>query len=217
MLQRRKKPSTVDVLSTGIEAARTQLASGIQIKSFEEHLKETLEARKQNGREAVAPDLEKYQDATTWPQFNMSLPEPFVQAVKRRAFEVDDDEDEDDDRHGCCNCCGCGSCCSCGPRTLISAVACVAMLCCIQGMILRTAIKFLLQHKWRNKIADGIDLQTHVEALHFLYLCDNLDNAAGTSALAAVTGQLLQKKLLHSVKLGDKKFSIYNTGEFKEE
>lgn len=156
-----KKPTSVGLLGQGIAKMATQTVNVNAVKSFEEHLKETLEARKSHGRSAVAETLSKYQDADKWPQFPVPLPAPMKLAVKKKAYDVDDDEDEDDDNEGgCCNCCGCCSmACKCGPRTLLYGLSCVMMMCCMQGLILRKAVGFLLKRKWSKKIEDGIDLQ----------------------------------------------------------
>ena len=166
-----KKPSSVDMLGQGIAKMAKQSINGKDVKSFEEHLKETLEARKTNGATSVAETLAPYQDAEKWPQFPMQLPAPMQLAVKKKAYPVDDDEDEDDDNEGgccnCCNCCGCCNCCSCslkcGPRTILYGLSCAMMLCCMQGLILRKAVGFLLKRKWQSKIEDGIDLQVLTE------------------------------------------------------
>ena len=62
----------------------------------------------------------------------------------------------------------------------------------------------------------GIVLQTHIEALHFLYLCDNIGTIAGTSAMTGEAGRPNRKKKLHEATINDKTYCIYNTGEFAE-
>lgn len=65
--------------------------------------------------------------------------------------------------------------------------------------------------------ARNMFLQTHIEALHFLYLCDNIGTITSTSAIDAASGKPVKKKKLHQVTVQDKKYIIYNTGEFEEE
>ena len=159
-----KKPTSTGMLGQGIAKMAKQAVNGHEVKPFEQHLKETLEARKSRGASAVAETLSPYQDADKWPQFAVALPTPMKMAVKKKAYAVDDDEDEDDDNEeGCCKCCGCCNCCSielkCGARRLLYGISCVMMMCCVQGLILRKAVAFLLKRKWQSKVEDGVDLQ----------------------------------------------------------
>ena len=151
------------MLGQGIATIAKQTVNGNEVKPFEQHLKETLEARKHRGASAVAETLSPYQDAERWPQFPVTLPQPMQKAVKKREYAFDIDEDEDAEDEGGCGCCNCFSIeLKCGARKILYGISCVMMMCCMQGLILRKAVGFLLKRKWRSKVEGGIDLQVLV-------------------------------------------------------
>ena len=59
-------------------------------------------------------------------------------------------------------------------------------------------------------------MQTHIEALHFLYLCDNIDNIDGRPVIDIGTGRPIKKQELHRVTIKGRTYCIYNTGEIEE-
>lgn len=189
-----KKPLSVAILGNDITKATKESINGHIVKSFDTHLKETLEARKYKGSTAVASTLERYQDADKWPQFSVALPSPIKIAVKRRAYDVDDDS-------AAFSAAGAVAATSlaavilvllCGPRTLLYGLACITLLLGVQALLLPKAVGYQLKRKWRSKIEDGTDLQVLVVYARNPYNLLHISAKINTECLPAYSIAILQ-------------------------
>lgn len=184
------------------------MAQANQVKHYSQHFQETVSIRRAGDRSAVAEDLAKYQSATSWPSSEQALPAELQRALQRRkwlSLEVR----------------------ACWLFLVVCFLGLVASLFGGPFLFKRlpipdfpakaplltgaSAVVFFLAF-WvslsvLSRITDSE--RPHLEALHFMYLYDNLPRTAELSA----SSQSTDRDSVFELKLAGRVYEVFSNGE----
>lgn len=170
------------------------------LKTFNEHWSETKRARIGWGSAEVAPTLTQYLDATNWPRNNLPLPVELVRAVKRRksrnrilghvAYSVG----------------------------IVGFIVHVVLQPYVSSLvynwpIVSAVVCFLLVLAGGCVLSMSVSLETHVRALHLLYLFQRTPFPNGRR----VEIHSVRVDFTHRMRVGCTNFKLFANGDVETE